>query len=98
MRTIFDRQAVESEWVFTGNVRREHLKEPKKPGLPTPHRLRATWATRAAELGCPVPVMAALLNHSVKSQNITLRYATPSDGSLVEWAQRVADSLWSDID
>lgn len=105
MRTIFERQKRAGEFVFAGNRRANkgeekakgsHLVSPNKPGLPAIHQLRATWASRAAEMGCPILVLKTLLNHSVK-EDVTFAYVTVSDAVLQEWAQRIADSLWADI-
>ncbi|MBL8548738.1 MAG: integrase family protein [Hyphomonadaceae bacterium] len=99
MREIFERipRVEGNPFVFSGQRAGAHLVEPGSPAGCTRHQMRATWATRAEEAGCPISVMATLLNHSVKSQSITLRYSTPSDETLRSWAERVAESLYADI-
>ncbi|MFN3960567.1 MAG: tyrosine-type recombinase/integrase [Parvularculaceae bacterium] len=105
MRTILNRQTRVGEFVFAGNRRvnkgerdanGSHLVTPNKPGLPAIHQLRATWATRAAEINCPILVIKRLLNHSSKD-DVTFSYVTVSDAVLAEWAQKIADSLWADL-
>lgn len=93
---IIDRQPRVNEWVFSGNRRGMHFTNPRKEGLPRIHSLRATWTSRAAEIGCPIPVIKRLLNHST-NDDVTMQYITVSDSVLKEWAQKVADSLWADI-
>jgi len=62
-------------------------------GMPSPHRLRDTWATNAAEAGCPFPIIKKLMNHSVSKTDVTLGYINPGRDSLLEWAQKVADHI-----
>jgi len=100
MRAIFDAQEMrrEGEWVFPGHVHGEHIKDPLKRGqMPTPHQFRVTYDTRALDLGCPEPVVAALLNHKLHDKSMTKRYYRVTDAKLVEWAQRIADSIWADL-
>lgn len=96
MRTILARTPRVNEWVFSGNRPGGHIVATNRTDFPAPHRLRATWATRAAELGCPIPVLKMLLNHSIKG-DVTGLYITPSDDALREWAAKTASSLWEQV-
>lgn len=74
-----------------------HLTNPGNPAGAHAHQMRATFISRAAELGCPLSVIQRLVNHSGK-RDITSRYITVNDKVLALWSQRVADSLWADIE
>jgi integrase len=74
------------------------LMNPGKPMGVHAHQARATWISRAAEIGCPMPVIKRLVNHSTKKRDITEKYITINDKVLAIWAQKVADSLWAEIE
>jgi integrase len=55
----------------------------------TPHALRHSFASLAADLGYSEPTIAALVGH--KGQSITSRYLHSADAVLLAAADRVAD-------
>ncbi len=61
--------------------------------IPSPHRLRDTFASAAHECGVDLISLKALLNHSLPKGDVTFGYVSPSVESLRPHAQRVADFL-----
>jgi hypothetical protein len=59
------------------------------PGDVTPHTLRHSFASMAADLGYSEPTIGALIGH--KGQSITSRYAHAADAVLLAAADAVAD-------
>lgn len=88
----------DNPYLFPGKKKGGHLTNPGKPAGATRHQVRATWISRAAEIGCPMPVIKRLVNHSTKKRDITEKYITINDKVLALWAQKVADSLWAEIE
>ena len=61
---------------------------------PSPHQLRATWATCAMAIGIDLLTIQAIMNHTVGSvAGVTGQYLSPSAESLRPAMQKVADSL-----
>ncbi|MGE3171536.1 MAG: tyrosine-type recombinase/integrase [Planctomycetota bacterium] len=61
--------------------------------LPSPHRLRDTFATAAHEAGVHPFDLKILMNHSLASKDVTEGYVRPSDGHLRGCAERIAKFL-----
>lgn len=58
----------------------------------TPHDLRRTFATRLAEIGCPIHVIEKMLNHSM--QGVASVYNRHDyQPERIEWANKWADAL-----
>lgn len=64
--------------------------------MPSPHRLRDTWATAAAECGIDMMATKILMNHSLGS-SVTEGYMKPGPDATRAQAQRVADWLWGQM-
>jgi integrase len=66
----------------------------KKVGsLPSPHRLRDTWATAANESGVDFLTIQVLMNHSLPNGSVTAGYMRPSVEHLRLGVERVAKFL-----
>ena len=92
-------------WVFPSvNMRGEttYVRQPREARyingrkakiLPTPHRLRDTFATAAYQAGIPTMALKLLMNHTLaESNDVTEGYVDPSDiDHLRECVQRVAE-------
>lgn len=90
------RETIHGPWVFPTRDRMGrliHLREPKESDLPSPHRLRDTWATAAAECGVDALATKILLNHSL-GRDVTEGYQKPGPDATRAQAQKVADWLW----
>ena len=75
--------------------RRFWLRIVKLGGLPvdvTPHVLRHSFASLAADLGYSEPTIAALVGH--KGHSMTSRYVHTADAVLLAAADAVADRTW----
>ena len=91
------RETIHGPWVFPTRDRKGrliHLREPKESDLPSPHRLRDTWATAAAECGVDALATKILLNHSL-GRDVTEGYQKPGPDATRAQAQKVADWLWA---
>jgi len=58
----------------------------KRNALPTPHRLRDTWASAANEAGVGLIAIKVLMNHSLPEADVTQGYIRPS-GEYLRQAQ-----------
>lgn len=65
----------------------------KVKSMPSPHRLRDTFATAAHEAGVHPFDRKALMNHKLPESDVTEGYTRPSDDHLRKAADRVADFL-----
>jgi integrase len=63
------------------------------PADVTPHVLRHSFASLAADLGYSEPTIAALIGH--KGHSITSRYVHTADAVLLAAADAVADQTWA---
>ena len=83
--TTYVRQPRETRYI---NGRKEKI-------LPTPHRLRDTFATAAYQAGIPTMALKLLMNHTLaESNDVTEGYVDPSDiDHLRECVRRVANFL-----
>ena len=98
------RQALpHAEYVFPGPGSAGHLTDPRggirqviaRSGIPfSLHDLRRTFATIAAGLGIPYPIVKRLLNHKV-GNDVTGGYIIPDLASLRGPMQRISDALRS---
>lgn len=61
--------------------------------LPSPHRLRDTWATAANECGVDFVSVMTLLNHALPKGNVTMGYMRPSTEHLRTGVEKVAAFL-----
>ena len=87
-------------WVFPTRDRKgklTHIQEPKEDDLPSPHRLRDTWATAAAECGIDMLSTKILMNHSL-GRDVTEGYQKPGPEATRAQAQKVADWLWDKME
>lgn len=50
------------------------VREPKEKGLPSPHRLRDTFATACLEAGIGSLETKVLMNHALPSGDVTMGY------------------------
>ena len=88
-------------WVFPARSRKtgkvSHLVEgraaPHQVGVPTPHRLRDTFATAAREAGVGFLELKVLLNHATPSGDVTAGYIKPSVEHLRTCTERIAAFL-----
>lgn len=93
-------------WLFPARDRAgriTHVREPKeqrvvdgrkRPWLPSPHRLRDTFATAAHESGVHPLDLKVLMNHALPAaDDVTLGYIRPSLGHLRASVERVAGFL-----
>ncbi|MCR9096293.1 MAG: integrase family protein [bacterium] len=61
--------------------------------VPSPHRLRRTWATAAAELNVNFVTIQLILNHARPKDNVTFGYVSPSLESMRAECNRVSQFL-----
>lgn len=90
-------EAAHGPWVFPTRDRKgrlTHIREPKESDLPSPHRLRDTWATAAAECGVDAMATKILMNHSL-GRDVTEGYQKPGPEATRAQAQKVADWIWN---
>ncbi|MEZ5980557.1 MAG: tyrosine-type recombinase/integrase [Planctomycetota bacterium] len=75
-------------------VRRADGSSAKVRHLPSPHRLRDTFATAAHEVGVSPLDLKVLLNHALPAaDDVTAGYIRPSEGHLRESVERIARFL-----
>src|SRR5262249_12679649 len=81
-----------------------HISEPKEQRvrggqkvkeLPSPHRLRDTFATIAHEVGIDPITLKCLLNHSLPGGDVTAGYIRPSLETMRTAVQRIANRISS---
>lgn len=66
----------------------------KKVGyLPSPHRLRDTWATAANECGIDLVSVMTLMNHALPTGNVTMGYMRPGVEHLRAGVEKIAAFL-----
>lgn len=92
-----------SPWAFpspghqgTGEV--VHVRDPRREGLPSAHRLRDTFASAAHEAGVSLWDIKVLMNHTLPANgDVTLGYIRPSMPHLRECVEKIASFLLSKI-
>ena len=74
-----------------------HMVSPRdrRVHLPSPHRLRDTYASAALDADCPRIITKILMNHTVADSDVTEGYMRPSMETLRRWQQRICDELWN---
>jgi integrase len=71
------------------------LQEPGGDGLPSPHRLRDTYATAALEAGVDLFTRKILMNHAISGGDVTEGYQRPSLEHLRKAQEKVTAFLWA---
>lgn len=95
-----------SPWVFPAESKSGHLEESKEQRrvkgkkvtvLPSPHRLRDTYATAAHEAGVAGLDIKVLLNHRLPGGDVTAGYIRQQEKHLRECQERIAAHLISQL-
>ncbi|MFO1153658.1 MAG: tyrosine-type recombinase/integrase [Rhodospirillales bacterium] len=71
------------------------LQEPGGNGLPSPHRLRDTYATAALEAGVDLFTRKVLMNHALSGTDVTEGYQRPSLEHLRRAQETITSYLWA---
>lgn len=71
------------------------IQEPGGDGLPSPHRLRDTFATAALEAGVDLFTRKTLMNHALSGTDVTEGYQRPSLEHLRRAQEAITAFLWT---
>ena len=90
-------------WAFPTRSAKQgvtHVKEPKEQrrGLPSPHRLRDTYATACHEAGISMLDMKVLMNHRYGSGDVTAGYIRQNVEHLRSCQESVTNFLWAKLE
>lgn len=76
-----------NEYLFPAHSAAGHIAEPRVDGLPSPHALRATYASAAAAAKVSVYHLKVLMNHARMRGDVTGTYVTAKDLQALRDAQ-----------